>query len=284
MTGKRVRVTYKCLHPSCVVFCKEGMLTMDEELYRDLLLENDEKDVFKSPRGACRMGFSQPFKAEGVETFDDMNSEQEIQKREPSLNSDDPLEVLIAEHQRVLDKLNEIEVHLKRRDVDGLWQASADLENDITLHSVHKEEELLFPRVQNLLPLAQGLVTIIQEDHREFMTLLHSFRSALVDGDILDGIARSIIENLRNHIRKEDEEFFDIIDKHLDLKTKEIILKDMKAMDMSFVPSEAGVRTEARDRSTAKARSMHDEAADCARDARLADAASGGGCCHETPD
>ncbi len=284
MTAKKVRVTYKCLHPSCIVFCKEGMLTMDEDVFKGLLAENKEKDVFKSPRGACRMGFSQPFKSEGVENLDENAAAGEAQKQVASLDSDNPLEVLVAEHQRVLEKLDEIEEHLKKRDVDGLWVASAALENDIVLHSVQKEEELLFPRVGNLVPLAEGLVTIIQEDHREFMTLLHSFRSALVDGDILDGLARSIIVNLRSHIRKEDDEFFYLLDKHLDHKTKEIILKEMKKMYEAFVPMEAGDRAAARDRSTSKARSHYDEAADAARDARLADAASGGGCCHESPD
>ncbi len=284
MTAKKVRVTYKCLHPSCVVFCKEGMLTMDEKVFNDLLLENKEKDVFKSPRGACRMGFSQPFRSDGVESLDDIKSTQEMVVNEPSLESDNPLEVLVAEHQRVLKKLDEIELYLKKRDVEGLWQTSAKLENDIILHSVQKEEELLFPRVKNLVPLAQGLVAIIQEDHREFMTLLHSFRSALVDGDILDGIATSIIVNLRSHIRKEDEEFFYLLDKYLDAETRQIILKEMKAMDEAFVPREPGARADAKGRSTSKARSQYDEAAHAARDARLADAASGGGCCHEAPD
>lgn len=230
------------------------------------------------------MGFSQLFKSEGVEVLADNASAQKSHKQEASLLSENPLEVLVAEHNKVLENLDELEEHLKKRDLDGLWAASAALENDITLHSVQKEEELLFPRVNRQVPLAADLVAIIQEDHREFMTLLHSFRNALVDGDILDGLARSIIVNLRSHIRKEDEEFFYLLDKHLDMKTKEIILKEMKEMDEAFIPLKPGVRTEAKERSTSKARYHFDEVADAARDARLADAATGGGCCHETPD
>jgi len=282
MTGKKVRVTYKCLHPSCVVYCREGILTMDEGVFKDLLAANEQKDVFKSPRGACRLGYAQGFRADDVETLDGATVSAGTAKRMPSLTSDDPLEVLIAEHQKVSATLDEIEEHLRKRDLDGLWKSTADLENEIILHSLQKEEQLLFPRIHNLIPLAEGLITIVQEDHREFTTLLMSFRSALVDGDILDGLARSIIVNLRNHIRKEDDEFFPLLEDHLDLKTRQVIIKEMKEMDEAFTPKVPGVRTEAKELSTAKARYHFDDMASAARDARLADAESGGGCCHET--
>jgi len=284
MSGKKVKVAYKCLHPSCVVYCREGVLTMDEEVFKDLLASSEQKDVFKSPRGACRLGFSQGFKAEGVETLEADTLTNANEKQVASLDSDDPLEVLVAEHQRVLSTLDAIEAHLRRRDLDGLWESSSDLENEITLHSVQKEELTLFPRVHNLIPLAEGLIAIVREDHRELMTLLLSFRSALVDGDILDGLARSIIVNLRNHIKKEDDEFFAILDGQLDLETRKIILKEMKELEASFVPKAPGRRTDATELSTKKSRSHYDEMASAARDARLADAESGGGCCHETHD
>jgi len=286
MSEKKVRVSYRCLHPSCVVFCREGILTIDEEVFHDLLQAAEGDDVFKSPRGTCRLGFSQHFRAEEVESVEDgaaSSENQQHERHEPSLDSDNPLEILAAEHKKVLEKLEEIEGQLRRRDVEGLWVSTAELENDITLHSVQKEEVVLFPMVKNLLPLAEGLIAMVQEDHREFMTLLFSFRNALVDGDILDGLARSIIVNLRSHIRKEDEEFFYLLDRYIDPETRKRILDGMKTLDEAFVPIEPGDRAEAKHRSTAKARSHFDEAASAARDARLADAASGGGCCHEAP-
>ncbi len=287
MSGKKVRVSYRCLHPSCVVFCREGILTMDEEVFQDLLQAAEGDDVFKSPRGSCRLGFSQNFKVEEVESAGTEGAEEASPMRdadyEPSLDSDNPLEILAAEHRKVLEKLEEIEGQLRRRDVEGLWNSTADLENDITLHSAQKEEEVLFPMIKDLLPLAEGLIAMVEEDHREFMTLLFSFRNALVDGDILDGLARSIIVNLRSHIRKEDEEFFYLLERYLDPEMRKRILDGMKKLDEAFVPTEAGDRAAAKHRSTAKARSHFDEAASAARDARLADAASGGGCCHEAP-
>jgi hemerythrin-like domain-containing protein len=284
MSEKKVRVTYRCLHPSCVVFCREGILTMDEELFNDLLASAEGDDVFRSPRNTCRLGFSQNFKVEGIESIEgERPSAEQVEKHEPSLESDNPLEILAAEHRNVLKKLEEIELQLRRRDVEGLWVSTAELENDITLHSVQKEETVLFPMVKDMLPLAEGLIAMVQEDHREFMTLLFSFRNALVDGDILDGLARSIIVNLRSHIRKEDEEFFYLLDRYIDAETRKRLLDGRKTLDEAFVPTEAGDRAEAKHRSTARERSHFDEAASAARDARLADAASGGGCCHEAP-
>ncbi len=284
MSEKKVRVTYRCLHPSCVVFCREGILTMDENVYRELSESVEGENVFRSPKETCRLGFSQNFEAEAVEsTEEDAVAVAAVEMNEPSMESDNPLEILAAEHKKVLEKLEVIERQIRKRDVDGLWDSTNALENDITLHSVQKEEEVLFPIVNNIMPLAEGLIAMVQEDHREFMTLLFSFRNALVDGDILDGLARSIIVNLRSHIRKEDEEFFYLLDRYLDLETRKRILEGMKDMEESFVPVEAGDRAEAKHRSTAKERSEFDEAASAARDARLADAASGGGCCHEAP-
>lgn len=282
MTGKKVRVTYKCLHPSCVVYCREGILTMDEEIFKDLLAANDQKNVFKSPRGACRLGYSQGFRADNVDTHGVAEASEGREKRMPSLTSENPLEVLIAEHMKVSATLDEIEECLRKRDLDGLWKATADLENEIVLHSLQKEELLLFPRIHNLIPLAEGLITIVQEDHREFTTLLMSFRGALVDGDILDGLATSIIVNLRNHIKKENDEFFPLLEDHLDLKTRQVIIKEMREMDAAFTPKVPGKRTDAKELSTAKSRYHFDDMASAARDARLADAESGGGCCHET--
>src|SRR3990170_1228653 len=111
------------------------------------------------------------------------------------------------------------------------------------------------------------------------MTLLHSFRIALVDGDILDGIGRSIVVNLRSHIRKEDEEFFMLIDRYLDADKRKHILECMKKVEESFEPIKPVSRQEARKMSTKKERNKHDDDAFAAREARQADAGSGGGGC-----
>ena len=281
MSRRILEIQYKCMHPSCVVNCREGVLAMDEELYNDLLSSCEGEGVFKSPRGACRMGFSQKFQTLAVEEDRDADGEAGADAEDAALDpSEDPVKILIAEHQVILEKLDEIEGHMRRRDCDALWVSTAEIQNEIMLHSVHKEEDVLFPLLHEVLPLADGLITVVKEDHRELMTLLHSFRIALVDGDILDGIGRSIVVNLRSHIRKEDEEFFMLIDRYLDADKRKHILEGMKKVEESFEPIKPVSRQEARKMSTKKERNKHDDDAFAAREARQADAGSGGGCCH----
>ena len=281
MSRRILEIQYKCMHPSCVVNCREGVLAMDEELYNDLLSSCEGEGVFKSPRGACRMGFSQKFQTLAVEEDRDADGEAGADAEDAALDpSEDPVKILVAEHQVILEKLDEIEGHMRRRDCDALWVSTAEIQNEIMLHSVHKEEDVLFPLLHEVLPLADGLITVVKEDHRELMTLLHSFRIALVDGDILDGIGRSIVVNLRSHIRKEDEEFFMLIDRYLDADKRKYILEGMKKVEESFEPIKPVSRQEARKMSTKKERNKHDDDAFAAREARQADAGSGGGCCH----
>ena len=281
MSRRILEIQYKCMHPSCVVNCREGVLAMDEELYNDLLSSCEGEGVFKSPRGACRMGFSQKFQTLAVEEDRDADGEAGADAEDAALDpSEDPVKILVAEHQVILEKLDEIEGHMRRRDCDALWVSTAEIQNEIMLHSVHKEEDVLFPLLHEVLPLADGLITVVKEDHRELMTLLHSFRIALVDGDILDGIGRSIVVNLRSHIRKEDEEFFMLIDRYLDADKRKHILVGMKKVEESFEPIKPVSRQEARKMSTKKERNKHDDDAFAAREARQADAGSGGGCCH----
>ena len=281
MSRRILEIQYKCMHPSCVVNCREGVLAMDEELYNDLLSSCEGEGVFKSPRGACRMGFSQKFQTLAVEEDRDADGEAGADAEDAALDpSEDPVKILVAEHQVILEKLDEIEGHMRRRDCDALWVSTAEIQNEIMLHSVHKEEDVLFPLLHEVLPLADGLITVVKEDHRELMTLLHSFRIALVDGDILDGIGRSIVVNLRSHIRKEDEEFFMLIDRYLDADKRKHILECMKKVEESFEPIKPVSRQEARKMSTKKERNKHDDDAFAAREARQADAGSGGGCCH----
>ncbi|MFQ5442024.1 MAG: hemerythrin domain-containing protein [Thermodesulfobacteriota bacterium] len=279
MSEKIVEIRYKCTHPSCVVKCRDGSVTVYEDYFNELSGACEEKDLFKSPRGVCRLGFTQKFRALSVQDVTDAGESREESVDGASMEKG-PIEILMAEHERVLEKIELIEQQIRRRDVDGLWASTAELQNDITIHSFHKEEEALFPALRDLMPLAESLVAIVKEDHREVLSLLSCFRNALIDGDILDGIAKSIIVNLSNHIRKEDLEFFELIKDALDSDTSSRILEGMKKIDETFERVPAGDRLEAQSQSKAEERQAFDEAATLAREAALADAGSGGGCCH----
>ena len=65
------------------------------------------------------------------------------------------------------------------------------------------------------MPFGEGLVACINEDHREIISLIYSFREALRDGTINDKIIGSALVALRSHVRKEDNEFFEFVRKYI---------------------------------------------------------------------
>ncbi len=288
-----LHIKYKCMHPSCVVNCRDGDIDVEEEYFKELAAAYEGEDVFKSPQGICRMGFPQKFKVVSLEKGSASGElpapDQVVHETKPNAGStrgagsDDPIEILMAEHKLVLKTLDEIEAQVRRRDVEALWVLTAELINEVTLHSLKKEEEVLFPLIGDLIPFAEGLIAIVKEDHAEFMNLLCSFRLGLEVGDITDGIINSTIVNLRNHIRKENEEFFPLVSSRLDTDIKKRILEGMQKLDESFVPMKTGEISieKAKQTEAAKKRRLFEDEAAAAREATQADAASGGGCCHE---
>ncbi|MFQ5585735.1 MAG: hemerythrin domain-containing protein [Thermodesulfobacteriota bacterium] len=267
MSKPQLKIKYRCLHPSCQVFCKKGELTLDDENFGELTAAYDEESVFKSPRNYCRLGFAQPFKAvsmeEVVPSYPGEDASADAQQSQGEIT--DPLDMLKGEHQGVLKKLDAIEEQIRRRDLDALWLTTAAVENDIVLHSIMKEEQALFPAIENVIPMGPSLISIMHEDHKEFLSLLHALRAALQDGEVLDGIANSIIVNLRSHIRKEDSEFFGMIDDHIDEEMKKGLLDQFVAIDKSYVPIEPGVRTGGRLSSYSELRKKIDAEVDAMR-------------------
>ena len=233
-------IKYECLNPSCQVYCKKGEIVLEESYFKELSEAMEGEGIFKSPQGHCRMGFNQSYKAVSVTPASDADSgeaEAAIAKI-----AKDPIKVLMDEHQEVLKKLDILEDQVRRRDIEGLWFTTAAVENDILLHSIKKEEEVLFPFVGDKISMGSRLIGIMDEDHREFISLLHAFRCGLQDGEMLDGIVRSVIVNLRNHIRKEDEEFFVLVYDNVDVADMEKMFDGMKKIEDNHVPIAVGKR------------------------------------------
>ena len=245
MSEKKLKVKYTCLHPSCVVYCKNGELFLTESEFAQISSLSKSKDemVFKSPRDACRMGFSQPFKAINISVAEgeDTKIESHAQPEEKSVERD-PIAALIAEHKKVLEKMERVEEHLVKRDIDGLWVSTTELDNILHLHGGIKEEEILFPALRGLVPFGEGLVACINEDHREIVSLIYSFREALRDGNINDKIIGSALVALKSHIRKEDNEFFEFVKKYINDEMREAIMLKMELADKTFAPQESGER------------------------------------------
>lgn len=236
MSDQKLEIRYRCLHPSCVVNCREGVIAVDEQFFKELSAHYEEEDMFRSPRGFCRLGFSQPYQ---VLTLAPLVDEEPVQL-DPELEDADPIGILMAEHRDILGMLEKLENLVRKRDAPALWEYTAELENVLMIHSGLKEEEVLFPAIRSIMELSDVLVTIIKEDHREILSLLHNFRTALQEGDLIDGCIRSMVVSLRSHIRKENYEFFDIVDKGIPAELKFSILKGMDEIVKLYEPIVAG--------------------------------------------
>lgn len=269
MSEKILKVTYQCLHSSCVVNCKNGELYLPEDLLEES--SSSDKTVFKSPRNFCRLGFSQPFKAMDIVEAKDADAEDDMQE-DDSNTTVDPIAALKDEHNKVLKRVEAVEVHLDERDIDGLWASTCDLENILHLHSGTKEEDVLFPALLGLVPFGEGLVACINEDHREIVSLIHAFREALTDGNINDKVIGSAIVALRSHIRKEDNEFYEFIRKYISSDMKKKIMAEMELAEKAFIPKEPGERK--MDEKKAQERCQHHEKLYAARESSLDT------CCH----
>jgi len=262
------------MHPSCCVNCREGEITVEQAYFEELSAACEQDGMFKSPQGACRMGFSQTYKAKEVTVVD---ADSDADSSQPSVDeASDPIAVLKADHNKLKMKFFVIEDQLRRRDLDGLWETTAEIEDEIMLHSAKKEELVLFPVIKDLLPLGEGLFAIVKEDHSEILSLLNSFRAGLEDGDILDGIIVSMMVGLRSHIRKEDYEFFALVEKCLDDETKKRLIDGFDKVVREHIPLVHPPRTELTPERIArrKERQKFHESVNAVRDQ-----VHGGGCC-----
>ncbi|OGQ57847.1 MAG: hypothetical protein A3J24_02040 [Deltaproteobacteria bacterium RIFCSPLOWO2_02_FULL_53_8] len=281
MSTIMVDIKYRCLHQSCCVNCREGLITVEEAVYNQLIAESVEKDVIKSPKGACRMGFRQPYKilkADRQEVVDEDTSEISPYVTSPTEAEEGPIALLMAEHREIIKKIGVIEDHLRIRDIDALWVSTCDMENMLNLHSGCKEEDVALPILNEAVAFGHALGAIVKEEHREILSLIHAFRSALQDGDINDAIIRSMIVSLKSHIRKEDYEFFTLVEGGLDDETKRRMLAGMEEVEKTFVPVEPGNRlimTNAQKEEAAR-RSAHHKEVLTVRDIANTDSA----CCH----
>ena len=241
MTKNHLRIKYRCQHPDCQIKnCRTGEIDIDETEFTEMSSSSGDKSLFKSPRGICRLGFAQTFKALDVRSVSDISEDADIESDADEIN---PVSILREEHQRVLRRLDIIEDMILRRDINGLWISMAEVENDIVLHSIRKEEGVLFPLLIKLDPVNEKYIEIIKEDHRELMVLLHAVRNAMCEDEIPDNVLRSALSNLRSHISKEDEEFFYIIEECLDSDSRRILIEGMDQAEKSHIEITAGKRT-----------------------------------------
>lgn len=241
MSDKILEIKYACQHSSCVVHCRNGVLYLTEAEYDDLSASYEADRYFKSPKNACRMGYSQKFEALNIDVAKDEDSVGE--NSDVPVGADqmrDPIAALISDHIKINDMADKVEALLAKRNIGDLWVATSDLDNMLLLHSGIKEEDILFPALRGLVPFGEGLVACINEDHREIISLIYSFREALRDGTINDKIIGSALVALRSHTRKEDNEFFEFVRKYITEDMKEALMRSLAHAEHTFVPVEPG--------------------------------------------
>lgn len=230
--SKKLEIKYRCTQGTCCANCREGALAVDEEVFAELKAAYEDAELFRSPKGFCKLGFSRPFKIKEIVHIASGADGAE----EQWLDENDPIGTLILEHRQIIKKFEEIEVQVKRRDIKALWVSTYELANIIHIHSGLKEEEVLFPAMRDVVAFGESLTEIIKEEHREIMSLLANFRTALEEETILDGIITSVIVSLKGHIRKEDSEFFEMVDKCLDKAMRRNLAEGMRKIEAEFTP------------------------------------------------
>ena len=201
------------------------------------------------------MGYSQQFEALSIEAAKDEDVLGGREELSPATDPrTDPIAALISEHQKILEMADKVDAILVKRNIDELWVSTAELDNLLQLHSGIKEEEVLFPALRGLVPFGEGLVACINEDHREIISLIYSFREALRDGTINDKIIGSALVALRSHVRKEDNEFFEFVRKYITEDMKGSLMKGMRHAEHSFIPVEPGERKPDEEKAVERAR------------------------------
>ena len=191
-------VKYLCLHPSCCANCREGVITVDEETFNTLSAFYPEETPSEARAAHAGWAFNRAYKLVSVTRLDEgvneLHTNVVITAAEIRMRQGDPIALLMNDHQAVLKTMARIEDQRARREVDALWVSTREFENEIMLHSGLKEEEVLLPMLISRLPF-ERTCGHHQEEHREIVSILHAC-SALEDGDINDGVIRSVMVSL----------------------------------------------------------------------------------------
>lgn len=135
----------------------------------------------------------------------------------PSMPDAHPTDLLVAEHQVICCVLIAVEAEADRLDAGApldpsFWEGAFDFLAGFADRCHHnKEEALLFPAlIAAGLPLENGPVACLLDEHEDGRRLVRAMREALGAGDrrALQAGARGFAKLLRQHIDKENQVLF----------------------------------------------------------------------------
>ena len=137
--------------------------------------------------------------------------------------SKDPIAILMAQHEEGLAHLKELSGYIQRVErgevteevLEGVRKTTAFINNEVRAYN-EKEEELLFPELEKLLP-PKGPTFVMREEHRRLWEALEKVEDTLerlerdkdraVIGEPVDS-ARFVVQLLGEHINKENSVLF----------------------------------------------------------------------------
>jgi regulator of cell morphogenesis and NO signaling len=159
------------------------------------------------------------------------------------------VEILIAEHRAVETALEELEGlindFLTNSEVpDAAKQALGNLSDflsrDLALH-IRKEDDALFPALEKFLPREQGPLAVMSHEHREITQENQALRdgvAGLAEHPSTAGQAaaqirdhgRSLVQELRSHLFKEEHVLFPLAEARLGEKEDREIVARFEAI------------------------------------------------------
>jgi len=131
--------------------------------------------------------------------------------------SKDPIAIFMAQHEEGLAHLRELGGYIQRVEsgevteevLEGIRRATAFINNEVRAHN-EREEELLFPELEKLLP-PKGPTFVMRQEHRRLWEALEKVEGTLErlerDGEAIDepvASAQFVVQFLSEHINKEN--------------------------------------------------------------------------------
>ncbi len=135
--------------------------------------------------------------------------------------SKDPIAIFMAQHEEGLAHLRRLGGYIQRverREVteevlEGIRRATAFINKEVRVHN-EKEEELLFPELEKVLP-PKGPTFVMREEHRRLWEVLEEVETTLErlerDREAIDELVASaqfVVQLLSEHIDKENSVLF----------------------------------------------------------------------------
>jgi hemerythrin superfamily protein len=144
--------------------------------------------------------------------------ESDMPEQQPTPNTDDALELLIADH-RAVEKLFTAFKQAKEDDLEAKATLAQRACEELTIHTII-EEELLYPAAGKALPSSD--VVDVEEayvEHFLVKTLISKFETLKAGDKGFDATFKVMSEMVQHHVEEEENELFPELRKaNLDVK------------------------------------------------------------------